>query len=159
MNKLKVLIIDDEPNIVKSCTRLLRNAGYEVLGTTDVHDALKIIASQEIAVVISDQRMPEMTGAKLLSIIKELSPETTRLVLTGYADINAAISSINDGHVYQYLTKPWDEEAILVAVNEAAELHQKYLKSANFNRSTRQKILSLEMINAELRAQLQEQSK
>ncbi|MCA9039696.1 MAG: response regulator [Planctomycetaceae bacterium] len=158
MTKLKVLIVDDEPNIVNACKRLLRGAGFEVIGSTDVHEALKIVASQEIAVVISDQRMPDMTGAKFLSIIKELSPETTRLILTGYADIEAAISAINDGHVYQYLTKPWDEEGILKAVEEAAQLHQKYLKSVSFNRSTRQKILSLEMINSELRAQLEGQT-
>lgn len=150
MSKYKVLIVDDEEMIVKSCMRVLRQAGFDVLGTTDPNEALKIVTSEEVSVVISDQRMPVMLGAELLSKIKEVSPDTTRVILTGYADINAAMSAINDGNVFQYLSKPWEDKEFKINIEKAAELYTQNVEANSNNKENRKKNIFLELKNAEL---------
>lgn len=105
-----VLFIDDESNILKAIERLFRKEDLEVYTTTSPQEACDHVTSQEFAVVVSDQRMPEMPGTHLLEKIRELSPATIRMTLTGYADKEAAIEAINRGAVSRFLTKPWDDE-------------------------------------------------
>ena len=102
-----ILVVDDEPDVVQSVKDLLR-LDYNVLGTTKTDEAVRMMQENEVDVVMTDQRMPEMTGVELLSKIKGPYPEATRLLFTGYADIRAVIEAINQGNVYRYITKPWD---------------------------------------------------
>ena len=118
--KHTLLVVDDEPDVVKSVQDLLR-FDYKVLGATRATDALKLIREQPVHVVLTDQRMPEMTGVDFLRQLREQYPDTVRLLVTGYADIRAVIDAINQGNVYRYITKPWEPEELQAVIREAAE--------------------------------------
>ncbi len=117
-----VLIVDDEPSILESLGDLLRRE-FHVLATSDPDQALELVAAEEISLVISDQRMPKMTGAQLLTKVANLSPDTVRVLLTAYADIDAVVQAVNDAKVSSYLSKPWRNEEILELVRNAVETH------------------------------------
>lgn len=119
----RVLIVDDEEAILETMTFTFMDF-YEVLTTSDPTTALQIIAdNQPVAVVITDQRMPGLTGVELLKQIYERFPETVRIILTGFADSEATIQAINDGHIYGYVNKPWEPDELKAIVRRAAELH------------------------------------
>lgn len=118
---INILCVDDEPLILNALRSLFRFK-YNVMTCLNANDAIAILKSHDIAVVISDQRMPNMTGAEFLEIAKEISPHTTRILLTGYSDLDAIISTVNDSEVYRFLTKPWSNEEVTQIVNEAIEL-------------------------------------
>lgn len=124
MDNLKVLFVDDEPGIVRACYRVLRNTGVEVLTTVSAFEAVRLAETHEFAVVVSDQRMPEMEGVQLLEKIRELQPDSIRIILTGYADITAAVDAINRGAVYRFLNKPWDDEQLRSTIRLAVEQYQ-----------------------------------
>jgi len=119
--RLNVLLVDDEPRLVKTLARLLK-AEFNVFPAHDGEEALEILVNQKIHVVLSDQRMPGMTGVELLSQVRELSPNTTRILLTGYAERNDVARSVNEGEIYRYLSKPWDNEELLRVTRQAAEI-------------------------------------
>ena len=118
--KHTLLVVDDEPDVVKSVQDLLR-FDYKVLGATRAADALRLIREQPVHVVLTDQRMPEMTGVEFLRRLRDDYPDTVRLLITGYADIRAVIDAINQGSVYRYITKPWEPEELQAVIREAAE--------------------------------------
>ena len=105
-----VLIVDDEQHVLQSLKRLLRRDGYAVHLADSGPAALEILAKTEIAVIICDQRMPRMTGAEVLAQAYKICPDTVRITLTGYTDLAAAQTSINEGHVNRFLLKPWDDD-------------------------------------------------
>lgn len=121
MVKAKVLFVDDEEHIVSTLRSLCRNA-CDVYTATSGAQALEIVKSNSIHVIVSDQRMPEMAGIELLREVKRLSPATMRIMLTGYADFADIVSSINDGEVYRYIYKPWNNKEVLATVIAAAEV-------------------------------------
>ncbi|HEV8605745.1 MAG TPA: hybrid sensor histidine kinase/response regulator [Tepidisphaeraceae bacterium] len=114
--------MDDEPDVVKSVQDLLR-LDYKVLGTTRASDALTILNKEVVDVVMTDQRMPEMSGVEFLHRVRERHPDSIRLLFTGYADIRAVIDAINQGSVYRYITKPWDPDELQTVIREACERH------------------------------------
>ncbi len=121
-DKHKILLVDDELNILKACTRLLRKLDVEVFQSTVPNEALEIFQSHDFSVVISDQRMPSMEGTEFLTRIREINDDPVRILLTGYADTQAAIDAINRGSVYRYLSKPWDnKEVIQIVADSIAE--------------------------------------
>ncbi len=117
-----ILVVDDEPDVVQSVKDLLR-LDYNVLGCTRAEDASKLMKEHDVDVIMTDQRMPGMTGVELLSEMKVPYPEATRLLFTGYADIRAVIEAINQGNVYRYITKPWDPDELQTILREACERH------------------------------------
>jgi len=119
----KVLFVDDEENVLKAHHRNLRSK-YQVTTFTNAKDALKAIQKgQNYAVVVSDYNMPEMNGVQFLSKLSETAPDTVRLMLTGYADVNTAIKAVNDGHVFRILTKPCETENLVKNINAAINQH------------------------------------
>ncbi len=120
MARHTILVVDDEPDVVKSVKDLLR-LDYKVLGATSARDALKLMEKEEVHVVMSDQRMPEVTGVEFLSKVRNQYPDAVRLLFTGYADIRAVIDAINQGNVYRYITKPWDPDELQTVIREAME--------------------------------------
>lgn len=116
--KINILCVDDEQLILNALSSVFRFK-YNVITTTNPQEALNIIESQDISVIISDQRMPEMMGTELLKIVKEKSPNTIRILLTGFSDIDAIISTVNDSEVYRFLTKPWNNEELSSIVADA----------------------------------------
>jgi CheY-like chemotaxis protein len=114
-----LLLLDDEPSILASLTRLLRREGYTILTATSPEEAFNLMANQPAQVVISDQRMPEMSGTEFLSRIRQLYPDTLRIVLTGYTDLESVTGAINRGSIYKFLTKPWDDDQLREQIREA----------------------------------------
>ena len=122
-HKARLLFVDDEERVVNLLRTMFR-AEYEVYTATSGREALEIIATQPIDVIVSDQRMPEMVGIELLSEVRKRSPATMRILLTGYSDLTAIIGSVNDGEVFRFITKPWDHGEIKRIVAEAAQIAQ-----------------------------------
>jgi len=119
----RLLIVDDEEAILETMTFTFED-DYEVFTGTSASEGLALLDKHTpIAVVISDQRMPEMTGVEFLAKVFARSPATQRIILTGFADMNAIIRAINDGHVYAYITKPWEPDQLKQVVRRAAEHH------------------------------------
>lgn len=113
-----VLFVDDEERILRTLNILFRPL-CRVLVTTDPQEALRLVEEQRIDVVVSDQRMPQMLGAELLASVRERSPDTVRILLTGYSDLDAAIDAVNDGGIWRYVNKPWTVDGIQKTVREA----------------------------------------
>jgi CheY-like chemotaxis protein len=119
----RILIVDDEEAILETMTFTFMDL-YEVLTTSDPTKAMSILEeNQPVSVVITDQRMPGMTGVELLKEVYENFPETVRIILTGFADSEATIKAINDGHIYGYINKPWEPDELKTIVRRATELH------------------------------------
>lgn len=121
LKKARLLIVDDEERILTALKSLFRQR-YHVFTTTDGNKALDFITRYQMHVIISDQRMPIMTGVELLRRSREISPHSVRILLTGYSDLAAMVGSINDGEVYRFLNKPWDNQALQTLVGEAATI-------------------------------------
>ena len=121
--KHSLLFVDDEEDIINALNDTFAD-DYNIFKTTNPKEALKIIKKEEIALIISDQRMPEMTGSELLAEINDVKPETIRILLTGYADINAAVDAINKGAIHKYVDKPWDDEALEEMVASLVEVYE-----------------------------------
>ncbi len=121
MTSHKILFVDDEENILRTLRRIFRKDDYEILTATGGAEGLEILRDNDVAVVVSDQRMPHMNGAEFLKRVKQISPEAIRMILTGYADIKATMAAINDGEVYRYITKPWKEDEFRQIIREAVQ--------------------------------------
>jgi len=119
-----ILLVDDEASILSSLKRLFRPHGYKILTAESGAQGLELMATETVDLVISDMRMPGMTGAQFLALAKERFPDTVRILLTGYSEISATIAAINDGGIYHYLPKPWDERDLLLTVQRALEQQQ-----------------------------------
>ncbi|HWH81348.1 MAG TPA: EAL domain-containing protein [Burkholderiaceae bacterium] len=124
-----LLLVDDEENILSSLKRLLRRDGYTILTACGAAEGLQRLAETEVDVIVSDQRMPGMTGVELLRRAKELYPDSIRMVLSGYTELQSIIDAINEGAIYKFLTKPWDDERLRGHVAEA--FRQKDLADEN----------------------------
>src|SRR6059058_6009101 len=144
-----ILVVDDEPDVVQSVKDLLR-LDYNVLGTTRAEEAVKLMQEHEIDVVMTDQRMPDMTGVELLTRLKGPYPEATRLLFTGYADIRAVIDAINEGNVYRYITKPWDPDELQALIREACERYDLIVERKHMLEMLREQNQELEKANQDL---------
>lgn len=114
-----LLLVDDDQEIGAALSRLLRHDGYKILCARSGPEGLELLAKHEVHVIVSDQRMPGMSGVDFLSRAKELYPKTVRIILSGYADLSSVTDAINRGAIYKFLTKPWDNEILCANVLEA----------------------------------------
>lgn len=119
-----LLLVDDEEHILSSLKRLFRRDGYQVLTASSGKQALKVLAENPVDVILSDQRMPGMTGVDFLRQAKDLYPDTVRMTLSGYTDLQSIIDAVNEGAVYKFLTKPWDDDRLRDHVSQAFEQHE-----------------------------------
>jgi len=124
-----LLLVDDEENIVSALKRLLRRDGYQIITAHSAAEGLLRLAEQEVDVILSDQRMPGMTGVEFLRRAKALYPHTVRMVLSGYTELQSIIDAVNEGAIYRFLTKPWDDQRLREHVAEA--FRQKGLADEN----------------------------
>ncbi|MCU0374939.1 MAG: response regulator [Chitinophagaceae bacterium] len=123
MNDLvNVLYVDDEINNLNSFKATYRR-DFKVYTANSGPEALKIIKEVNFQVIITDQRMPEMTGVEFLIEVLKISPDAIRILLTGYSDINAVIDAVNKGQIYYYVNKPWDEQQLRIIINNAYEIY------------------------------------
>jgi response regulator RpfG family c-di-GMP phosphodiesterase len=116
-----ILCVDDERNILSALRRLFRSEGYEILVEESARNALTLFEGRTVDVVISDMRMPEMDGVEFLEQVRLRSPQTVRLLLTGNADVRLIVDAVNRGEIYRYITKPWDDNEMLLLVRHALE--------------------------------------
>ncbi len=144
-----LLVVDDEPDVVKSVQDLLR-LDYKVFGATSAHDGLRVLQEHEVHIVMTDQRMPEMTGVEFLRQLRGEHPEAIRLLFTGYADIKAVIDAINQGNVYRYISKPWDPDELQTIIKQAAEHYDLLVERKRLLQQLQAKNQELEAANVEL---------
>ncbi|PKM22339.1 MAG: two-component system response regulator [Gammaproteobacteria bacterium HGW-Gammaproteobacteria-14] len=123
ITKPTILFVDDEERILRSLVMAFR-AHYRVLSATEGHQALEMLANEDIDVLISDQRMPRMSGVEVLRGARDISPATMRILLTGYSDLAGIVGSINDGEIFRYVQKPWRLEELRDTIAEAAAVAQ-----------------------------------
>ncbi len=114
-----LLIVDDERSICSAITRSLRGDGYRIFTASSGAEALRLLALHSVQVIISDQRMPGMSGTEFLDMVKQLYPRTVRIILSGYTDLQVVTDAVNRGAVFKFLTKPWDDQALREQVREA----------------------------------------
>lgn len=119
-----LLLVDDEENVLKSLQRLLRRDGYTLHLATSAQQAFDILSKFPVDVILSDHRMPEQTGTEFLSKVKDMYPHTVRLMLSGYTEVHSVTDAINEGSIYKFLTKPWDEDQLRANIREAFKRHE-----------------------------------
>ncbi|MCH7410312.1 response regulator [Belliella sp. DSM 111904] len=120
-DKIRILYVDDEENNLQAFKATFRR-DYKVAIAISAPEARELLKTQEVDIIITDQRMPEETGVDFLASIIPLYPDPIRILLTGYTDIQAVIDAINKGQVYHYLTKPWEEDYLKTVINNAFEV-------------------------------------
>jgi response regulator RpfG family c-di-GMP phosphodiesterase len=114
-----LLIVDDEPDVCDSVQNLLRRE-FRVLKAHSGEEGFRLMQEEEVHIVMSDQRMPQITGIELLTKLKARHPQAIRMLFTGFADLESIIAAINQGHIFQFMRKPWQPEELLAAVRQAA---------------------------------------
>ncbi len=128
--KRPILIVDDEPEMLFSLKGLLRRE-FDVFTATSGKEGIELMQKNNIHVVMTDQRMPEMTGVEFLTQVKSSHPAAIRLIFTGYAEIKAVINAINHSNVFRYVTKPWDPETLVTVLREAGEQYDQIVDRTN----------------------------
>jgi DNA-binding NtrC family response regulator len=121
----KLLFVDDETGVLKAMQRIFHLENYKIFTAPSGQQALSVLESENIQVVVSDHRMPGMTGTELLQEVKKRWPKTIRIMLTGYADVEAVMGAVNDGAVYKFITKPWNDDDLRLTVSLALEQYEK----------------------------------
>ncbi len=154
-----LLLVHDEPNIVSALKRTLRRDGYRILTANCAEEGLNLLAGNNVGVIISDQRMPQMTGVEFLRKVKELYPKTLRLVLSGYTELESVTSAINEGAIFKFLTKPWDDELLLKNVREAFEYHELEHENQRLARELQSSNDELFRLNQSLEQQVQQKTR
>jgi response regulator RpfG family c-di-GMP phosphodiesterase len=146
-----LLVVDDEPDVCDSVHDLLRKE-FNVLKARSAAEGIKLMETNEVHIIMTDQRMPQVTGVELLSKIRAGHPQAVRMLFTGYADLESIITAINQGHIFQFLKKPWDPQELQGAVHQAAAEYDRLLEQADEMRrlqdeieQLRGQILALEM--------------
>ena len=124
-----LLIVDDEPNVCDSVHDLLRRE-FRVLKAHSGQEGYRLMQEEEVHIVMSDQRMPQITGVELLARVKSKYPQAVRMLFTGYADLESIIAAINQGHIFGFLKKPWQPEELEAAVRQAAHEYDRLTEAA-----------------------------
>ena len=149
-----ILCVDDEPNILSALKRLFRAKGFQVRVAESGQAGLALLETEAVDLVISDMRMPEMDGTQFLAQVRERWPETIRLLLTGYSDINSIIDAINRGEIFRYIAKPWDDNDIVLIVRQALERKALVQEKQRLEALTFQQNEELKALNASLEARV-----
>ncbi|MCK4632279.1 MAG: response regulator [candidate division Zixibacteria bacterium] len=134
MSPFKLLLVDDSPNILKALVRTLKPEGYLTFGAESAQKAMEILEIEKVDLIITDENMPGLTGTELLRVVRERYPDIIRFMITGANDIEVAKNAINQGEIYRFFTKPWDDFELIVSVRYAlqhkiTERENKQLKS------------------------------
>ncbi len=156
-----LLIVDDEPNVCDSVHDLLRRE-FRVLKANSADEGYRLMQEEEVHIVMSDQRMPQITGVELLTKVKARHPQAIRMLFTGYADLESIIAAINQGHIYGFLKKPWQPEELESAVRQAAQEYDRLSEAAREREELLSEVSSLQsrvsVLESEVRRLLNEKS-
>jgi putative nucleotidyltransferase with HDIG domain len=154
-----VLFVDDEINILKAIQRLLRNEPLQVLTASRAQEALDLLSQHACQVVVTDQRMPEMSGVDLLSSVRERHPDIVRMMLTGYTEMTIAVDAINRGEIFRLITKPWNDEELKATIRQACDHHDLKQEIRRLNQVTREQNFKLQDMNRNLEGKVRERTK
>lgn len=153
-----VLCVDDEPNILSAIRRVLRGSGCRVLTADSGQQALELLSAETVHLIISDMRMPSMDGAQLLEQVRRQWPAITRILLTGQSDVGSTMAAINRGEIFRYISKPWNEDELLMAAREGLERQALLSEKARLERAVAQHNDELTRLNASLEQQVLERT-
>lgn len=153
-----LLFVDDEVNILGALKRLFRPLGYTILTAESGAEALALLEKQSVDLVVSDMRMPQMSGDELLEHVRRQWPEVVRILLTGYADLGATIAAINRGEIYRYIAKPWDDNDIVIVVRDALERKRLLEEKHRLEVLTQRQNEELKSLNAHLEDKVRERT-
>lgn len=151
----RILCVDDEANILSALRRLFRQNGYQISIAGSGAEGLQLLETQAFDLVISDMRMPEMDGARFLELVYQRHPDTVRILLTGYADITSTIGAINRGQIYRYVSKPWDDQELLLTVRQALDLKALQREKLRLEELTARQNDELKALNLSLEEKVQ----
>ena len=157
--KPKILLVDDEKNILNSLNRLFFDEEYDILLADSARKALEVISILEVNVIISDQRMPNMTGVEMLTKAQQLQPDAVRMILTGYTDIDAAIKAVNEGAVFRFLSKPWNDNELKMTVKQGVEHYRLQKKNRELFALNQKQNVELKTLNDTLNQRVKERTK
>lgn len=149
--KYNILLLDDEKNILNSLKRLFRREPYNLILAHTAAEGIEKLAETEAQIIISDYRMPGKNGIEFLKEAKKICPESIRMVLSGYADIDAIIKAVNEGEIYKFLTKPWNDEELKITVKRAIEQYELQKENQSLTRE-------LKALNKSLEAKVSERT-
>lgn len=145
-----VLFVDDEENILKSMERIFHSSPFELHFAPSGEEALKIIQEQEMSVIISDMKMPGMSGVDFLKASEDYCPDATRIILSAFSDIEDIMNAVNKGHVHNYLTKPWENERLKIVLYNGILNYEKNIQVKNMAKELASKNEQLEEMNSDL---------
>lgn len=153
-----LLLVDDEPNILAALNRLFRREHYQIFTANSGVEGLEILQKENIGVIVSDQRMPGMTGSEFLGLAKNIKPDTIRIILSGYTELNSITEAINRGAIYKFLTKPWEDDLLRTQVFEAFQHYR--LKDENIRLTAKLQEANLELskMNVDLEYRVEERT-
>ncbi len=157
-NQAVLLLVDDEPGILNALRRLLRPEGYRILTADSGMAGLALLEQEPVDLVISDMRMPQMDGAAFLSQVRQRWPDAVRILLTGYADVSSTIAAINQGEIYRYIAKPWDDNEIVLTVRQALEQGRLKRENARLLALTEKQNVELRQLNEGLEALVEQRT-
>ncbi|MBI3762766.1 MAG: response regulator [Chloroflexi bacterium] len=158
MSDQTILILDDEEAVLLPLTLLFRREGYRVLTAVRAEEAFAQLERSRVAVVVADQRLPGMSGIEFLRQVRQRWPDCIRITLTGYSDTPTAEAAINEGHVYRYLTKPWNDDELRVTVREAVRLYELTRENRRLYELTAAQALELRALNEGLEKKVVERT-
>lgn len=153
----RLVILDDETNILSACARLFRAEAFGVFTTTDHREALRVIETQDIKVVLSDQRMPGVSGVEFLKQVKEKKPAVIRILFTGHTDIQTAEEAINKGEVYRFINKPWQDDDLRAILRDAIQRYDLTEENRRLFELTQKQNLELQAANAQLKVLIEKE--
>lgn len=156
--KQTILCVDDNENILHSLKRVLRKEGYRFLTATSGAEGLKILKENEVHLLISDYRMPGMSGTEFLGKAKEEYPDVLRVILTGYTEVDSITDAINEGHIYKFFLKPWNDENLKLEIKKALEQHDLIQANKKLHEKVLEKNKELTRINENLESLVQERT-
>src|SRR5262249_3300349 len=153
------LFVDDEVNILKALRRLTRHEPWTVLCASRGVEALEALDKSPAQVVVSDQRMPEMSGVDLVQAVRDRHPDVVRMMLTGYTEMNVAVDAINRGEIYRLITKPWNDEELKATIRQAFDHYDLKREIKRLNQVTREQNFKLQDMNRNLEGKVRERTK
>lgn len=154
-----ILCVDDEENILNSLKRLLRREPYRLLTARNGAEGLKIFEQNQVHLVITDQRMPGMSGIEFLAKVRAKYPDVLRIILTGYTDVDSITESINKGHIYKFFLKPWNDQTLKLEIKQALEQYDLIKANKGLHEEVLKKNQALKRINENLEKRVQERTK
>jgi len=158
-NQHTILCVDDEKNILHSIKRLLRKESLKLLIASSGAEGLKILEENDVHLVLSDQRMPQMSGTEFLAEVKEKYPDVIRIILTGYTEVDSITESINKGNIYKFFLKPWNDQNLKLEIGKALEQYDLIQVNKRLHEKVLEQNEELKKINENLEGLIQERTK